>query len=388
MMGEAEQRTLRISIIEPSGHLYGSELALLDILEGLDPSVFRPEVILPYGTPFAAKLSKFGVANLCLLPPDMLHRSKMSKAWNYLQLAWHWQRTKPDLVYINQGGILRPVSAIARRLRLPMLCQLQTIEDAQWVSSLTDTHDRVSTFVCNSAFTAQFAHVPAERLSTIYYGYKFKGLQQSRRRTRAPSEPIVVGLLGRVCRGKGHDLVVEAAGHLRRLGANRFHFRFIGNATEPEEQRLIDGLVAQHGVRDLIEFRGFREDIGAELAALDLLAIPSVVAEGFGRILCEAAEAQVPVLLADSGGLGELSRRFDIGVRFEVKQVDDFLRQLQGIADNYIEAQEHFQIGAKRFLDALDLREYIAVMSRLIIQAATGRAVSVQWLGKTGSAHD
>jgi glycosyltransferase involved in cell wall biosynthesis len=372
---------LQVSVVEPSGNLYGSELALLDILEGLNSAVFRSEVILPYGTPFAAKLSKLGVANLCLLPPDMLHRSKVSKAWNYLRLAWHWRCAKPDLVYINQGGILRPVSGIARWLKLPMLCQVQTAEDAHWISSLPSIHAQVSTFVCNSNFIAQLTRVPVGRLSTIYQGYKFKGLQRPRHRTRTPSEPIVVGLLGRVCRGKGHDLVVEAAGRLRRLGVNRFRFRFIGNATEPEEQRLIDGLVAQHGVRDLIEFRGFREDIGAELAALDLLAIPSV-AEPFGRILCEAAEAQVPVLLADSGGLGELSRRFDIGVRFEAKQVEDFLRQLLVVADNYDEVRRCFLASAERLLGALDLREYIGVMSQLITQAAASRAVSLEWLGK------
>lgn len=372
---------LRVSVVEPSGNLYGSELALLDILEGLNPTVFRSEVILPYGTPFAAKLGRFGVANLCLLPPDMVHCSKVSKAWNYLRLAWHWQRAKPDLVYINQGGILRPVSAIARRLKLPMLCQVQTAEDAQWVSSLSGVHAQVSTFVCNSKFIAQLTRVPVERLSTIYQGYRFKGLQPPRRRIRTSLEPIVVGLLGRVCRGKGHDLVVETAGRLRRLGVNRFRFRFIGNATEPEEQRLIDGLVAQHGARDLIEFRGFREDVGAELAALDLLAIPSV-AEPFGRILCEAAEAQVPVLLTDSGGLGELSRRFDVGVRFEAKQVDGFLRQLLVIADNYDEVRRCFLASAERLLGALDLHEYTGVMSQLITQAATGRAVSLEWLGK------
>ncbi len=378
----SDRKQLRVSVVEPSGNLYGSEMALLDLLKGLDPARFQLEVILPHGKPLAAKLGELGVASFCLLPPDMLHRSKLSKVWNYMQLALHWWRAKPDLVYINQGGILRPVSAIARRLRLPMLCQLQTIEDAQWVSALTDIHDQVSTFVCNSVFTAQSAHVPADRLSTVYHGYKFKGLKCPRSATSEASKPITVGLLGRVCRGKGHDLIVEAAGRLRQSGVNRFHFRFIGHATEPEEQRLIEELVARHDVRDSIEFRGYREEVGAELAALDLLAIPSVVAEGFGRILCEAAEAQVPVLLADSGGLSELSKRFDVGVRFETKQVNDFVRQLLFIADHYDEVRKSFLAGTERLLGALDMREYTDVMSQLITRAATGRAVSMEWLGK------
>ena len=36
-----------VSVLEPSGLLYGSELALLEILGALDPGAFQIEAVLP-----------------------------------------------------------------------------------------------------------------------------------------------------------------------------------------------------------------------------------------------------------------------------------------------------------------------------------------------------
>ena len=108
-------------------------------------------------------------------------------------------------------------------------------------------------------------------------------------------------MLGRVCEGKGHYFIVEAARLLKQANLRRFHFRFVGDAATPAEGLRIKTLVKRHRLTEWIEFRGYRDDVAAEFAATHLLAIPSF-AEPFGRIFCEAAEAQVPVILADAGG--------------------------------------------------------------------------------------
>jgi glycosyltransferase involved in cell wall biosynthesis len=371
---------LRIDVIEPSGRLYGSELALLDILERLPAESFQCDVLLPVGSPFRGHLCEQGISYTEVLPPSSSSISRVRKMAAYLKVAWRWRARRPDLIYVNQGGILRPIALIARRLGIPILCQIQTVEDAQWVSSLTACHAQVSAFVCNSDFTAHHARVPAERRSTVYYGYRPKGLRRSQPLDTRHGDRFTVGLLARIGGTKGHDLVIEAAGRLRRSGDARFHFRFIGDAPDPCERQRVATLIDRHGCADRIEFRGYRENIGAELAALNLLIIPSV-AEPFGRILCEAAEAQVPVLLADSGGLGELSHRFRIGLRFTAGNVDHFIEQLQTAERGYAGLRRDFQAGAERLLTALDFSEYIHVMAALIRRAAAGGPVSVTWHG-------
>jgi glycosyltransferase involved in cell wall biosynthesis len=380
--GNKVGRPLRISVVEPSGQLYGSELALLDIIEGLDACAFQVEVVLPHNASFKARLSEARVSSFGLLAADLQYRSRFLKSFGYLRMAWHWKQQRPDLIYVNQGGVLRPVAKIARRLRLPILCQVQTVEDANWVSALPNCHAQVMAFVCNSHFVAAAMRVPADRLSIVYYGYKYKGLNGERRQSLDPARPLQAGLLGRICRNKGHELLVQAAGQLKMLGPMQFQFRFIGDAIDLAEMSSLRAMITQLNVGTAIEFRGYRRDISAELAALDLLVIPSV-AEPFGRILCEAAEARVPVLLSDSGGLGELSRRFGMGVRFEGGSVDELVRHLRFVRDNYQTVASDFGMGAKRLLDALNLTDYLSVMEQLLVNSAARKPVSLQWLGGT-----
>lgn len=121
------------------------------------------------------------------------------------------------------------------------------------------------------------------------------------------------------------------------------------------------------------------------MAQIDLLVIPSA-AEPFGRILCEAAEAGVPVLLADSGGLGELSHRFGVGVRFNPGDVVDFIRRLHDVRRDYHRTRVEFLSGAQRLLTALDMDTYLSVMENLIRRAAAGECTSQRWLGRSQEA--
>lgn len=369
-----------VSVLEPSGLLYGSELALLEILGALDPGAFQIEAVLPRAAPLAAHLRRSGVTCRELLGATTAKRSRWKRLLGYARLARHWFRHRPALVYVNQGGILRPAAAIARQLRIPVLCQVQTLEDARWVSRLTAQHHLVSTFVCNSQFIADHCTVPVGRRSTVYLGYKPKGL---RRPLPLPSPChglLEVTVLGRVCEGKGHYFIVEAARLLKQANLRRFHFRFVGDAATPAEGLRIKTLVKRHRLTEWIEFRGYRDDVAAEFAATHLLAIPSF-AKPFGRIFCEAAEAQVPVILADAGGLGELARHFNAGVRFPAGDVGAFIQCLQSIASNYDTVRNGFQTAGTRMLHSLDFSSYLNVIGDLMRRAANGAPVSVQWLG-------
>jgi len=370
---------LRVSIVEPSGLLYGSELALLDILERLDRSRFAPEVILPQPSPFSERLRAANIPFRELLLPMAHQAAKFRKVLTYVNLARHWWWHRPDVVYVNQGGILRPMAAIARQLNLPVLCQVQTLEDARWVSGMTNLHKQVVSFVSNSNYIKAQTKVPKDRLSMLYYGYKVKGLPMSRR--RVVRQPLEAGLLGRICESKGHYLLIEVARRLKEANSTDYHFRFIGDAPTVAERKRIQDLVAAQGLGDLIEFRGYRTDIGAELAQLDLMVIPSI-AEPFGRIFCEAAEARLPVLVSDGGGLGELAKYFRAGLLFSSGNADDFLEKLVDMRLHYEIRRQEFDAAAGQMLAALDLDAYVEVVERLLMRAAARQASALIWRGK------
>ena len=237
-------------------------------------------------------------------------------------------------------------------------------------------------FIANSRFTATHTAVPRERLSTVYLGYQARGFKRRSEADVRAHQPFTVGLIGRICESKGHYLIVEAASQLRRLGDFEFRFRFIGDAPSREESLRIRKAVSEAGVADYIEFRGYREDIGREFQEMDALAIPSTD-EPFGRVLCEAAEAGIPVIAADSGGLGELCRRFGIGVRFEAGNVNDFIRKLRLLVNDYDSSVRSFKAAADRMLRSLDMSEYLRVIGKILDKAAAGESASVEWFGRS-----
>lgn len=372
----------RIAIIEPSGNLYGSEFCLLDILQGLAPGAFDPLVYLPRNAPFRERLQAAKLASTEGFPGPVLQLSKLQKLRAYASLATSLRAQRPDLLYINEAGILRPMLTLGRLLQIPILCQVQTREDAEWISALAPTAQQVPAFICNSSFIAKATQVPEPCKSTVYYGYRNKGLARPRPAPPANNQPLICGLLGRIGGSKGHDLVLEAAQQLRQSSNQNIRFRFIGEAPSAAESATWRKTVTDRGLGGIIEFRGYQTDIAAELAELHLMIIPSRC-EPFGRILCEAAEAQCPVLLSDSGGLGELSRRFNIGERHQPTNAADFASQLCHIRHNYQAVQDRFLTAAPRFLGALDYRTYIAHISNILHTACQRQPVSNDWFGAT-----
>jgi len=273
---------------------------------------------------------------------------------------------------------MRWISAL---LRLPILCQVTTIGDARWISSLTGNDQRVMAYVCNSDFTAAQTRVPESSKCVVYNGYRPKGLFTPG--ISRPREPFRAGILGRICAMKGHHVVVEALELLRaRMPGLRWEVRFIGDTLTPEEWPPWMERIRQAGLGSVVVPRGYCQDIKGELAELDLLLIPSQ-GEAFGRILCEAAEASVPVLLADSGGLGELSHRFEIGERHAPGDAADLARQMIAIRANYGRVVERFNVGSQHLLGALDYDAYLAVIASAIRSVADWNRRSLRWYGRT-----
>jgi glycosyltransferase involved in cell wall biosynthesis len=113
----------------------------------------------------------------------------------------------------------------------------------------------------------------------------------------AEGSPLI-GLVARLDPMKGHDVFCAASqAVLKRFPGARF--LFCGQGTEPGAEQL-DALLARHGLVDAAIRLGRRDDAAQVLAALDVLALPSL-GEGFPNVLAEALACGVPVAALDVG---------------------------------------------------------------------------------------
>lgn len=110
----------------------------------------------------------------------------------------------------------------------------------------------------------------------------------------------VVLLPGRLTRCKGHAVLIEA---MRELAGDNIAAVFVGSdAGQGAYRRKLERLAGNLNVR----FIGHRDDMAAVYAASDVVVLPSVRPEGFGRVLAEAGAMGLPVVAAGHGAAPEI----------------------------------------------------------------------------------
>lgn len=104
------------------------------------------------------------------------------------------------------------------------------------------------------------------------------------------------------------DLIAAAVRARERLP----ELRVVVAGRGPDEDRL-RRLVAEAGAQDTVRLVGFREDVGALLAASDVFCLPSYL-EGLPVSILEAMQAGVPCVATDVGGTSHIVRDGDTGL--------------------------------------------------------------------------
>lgn len=158
--------------------------------------------------------------------------------------------------------------------------------------------------------------VPPERLRVIPRGADIgqfdpalvwgERIHRLARDWQLPEDAPVIMLPGRITRWKGHALLVEA---LARMRDRRAIALFVGAAPDRRSGRrfvreLLD-LARRSGVAERVRFAGHCADMPAAFALADLVVVPSLKPEPFGRVVVEAQAMARPVIVARHGAAME-----------------------------------------------------------------------------------
>ena len=112
-----------------------------------------------------------------------------------------------------------------------------------------------------------------------------------------------IGILGRIAPEKGQLDLLNAA----KLLPHAYQFVICGAPlfSNPSAHSYFEQ-VRQQAAGLPVEFLGWRDDVTAVLANLDLLVVPSTAHEATTRVILEAFAAGVPVVASSSGGIPEI----------------------------------------------------------------------------------
>jgi glycosyltransferase involved in cell wall biosynthesis len=159
--------------------------------------------------------------------------------------------------------------------------------------------------------------VPEDKVVVIYSGSDPSVYDRStdgapfREEFGIPADVPLVGKVANFYHGwKGHDTFLAAAG---RIVAEIPTARFL-LAGERTDSDKMEALVAKHGVGSVVTRAGYRPDVPAVLAALDVSVNCPRAGEGLSGAVRESLAMGRPVVATDVGGNRELVRDGETGL--------------------------------------------------------------------------
>jgi glycosyltransferase involved in cell wall biosynthesis len=289
----------------------GAESVLLSLAAGIDNARFRSLALLPYEGWLSQQLEAHGIPVI----------TANSNAWYDprlpIAMARVIRREKVDLVHSHLAD-QNFYSCVARLITgtktivtyhgtpgLPASRSLRGTIKLGVVRKWADATVVVSEYLKRELMSLGF---PPHKITRIHNGVdvaKFDASRTGRLRDElgCRNGATLVGMVANLRESKGYEYFIRAA---RKVADVSPHAKFVavGHIDKHIGERT-KGLVQEMSLQDRFIFLGFRQDIPAVLADLDIFVLSST-SEGFSLATVEAMAAGKPVIATRSGGPEEI----------------------------------------------------------------------------------
>ncbi|SFI62276.1 glycosyltransferase family 4 protein [Olleya namhaensis] len=372
-----------ILYIHQSAELYGSDKTLLYLANGININPdFNVVVVLPNDGPLKNKLEEHNI-RVIISPIIKVSRSmftskrlvvlpfKIVTAVNKLKKSL--KDTKIDIVHSNTLAVL--VGAFfAKRYGIKHIWHVhEIIEKPKLVSNVFPVLvDYFSTkVVYNSKATKTFLCNKRTRLEAKSY-IVLNGLDRETAVTsnkeieairrdlfKADKNDIVLGLVGRINKWKGQQLLLEAFNNIKSE-FNNLKLVFIGSAP-PNQEHFVEDLqhkITEFSLENDCRIVPFQNNIWSIWDSIDVAVVASTEPEPFGLVALEAMLAKKPVITANHGGLVEIVLP-ETGYLFEPGNVSSLQDAIRQVLTNNKQAEVFKQNGYERAINKFSLQTYV-----------------------------
>jgi glycosyltransferase involved in cell wall biosynthesis len=208
--------------------------------------------------------------------------------------------------------------------RVPVITSVHIANNDQIYKRLARRSNRL---VAVSNFVRGMLHgrgIPERFIETVYNGtdffeYESAPAEAVKDEFGIPRERRLIGLLGRVCREKGHLEMVESFREIRAVHPDA-HLMFVGRVEEPFDQEL-QAAVDAAGIREHLTMTGIRHDVPRLLDSFAFTTMPSHQ-ETFGVAAIEAMARGKAVVASRVGGLPEVVRHKQTGLLVDLRPAE------------------------------------------------------------------
>ena len=374
--------------VHASADLYGADIALLQLISGLDRNRFRATVIVPYSGPLVGRLRSIGAEvivykNLPVLRRQYMNlrgllRLSVSSARSARWLMGFIRRRDISVIQSNTLAVLISGGLAARLARRPHVWHVHEILTHPRIVALAlaTLSSALSTLVvANSQATA--AHYRRTRIAgstpvkTVPNGVDESRIgcgsgAALRRAVGAGPDDVVFTLIGRINRLKGHSIFLDAAESFVTQCTDNARFLIVGDSFAGQE-RLSEAVDGRIEASNKLRGRAIRlphvADVADVYAASDAIVVPSVEPESFGLVAVEGMAAGLPVIASRIGALPEVVEDQRTGILIDPGRAPSLLAAMKVLSRSPTRRAAMGRAGRERYEKRFRVERYVKEFS-------------------------
>lgn len=372
-----------ILFIHQSAELYGSDKTLFFLVKALPKHEINPIVVLPEEGPLTTLLREANI-EVIISPIIKLSRS-IFKPLNLVKLPFQIFLSlkklnnkliyrKIDLVHSNTLAVLLGafyskwkkidhIWHVHEIIERPRLVNMLYRSLVNFLSSNVVFNSKASllSLVSNNKKLGIKSKIIYNGIEMPDKSYSFEEINNFRvNELKLPSDALVIGIVGRISRWKGQQLLLEAFEKLQKEN-ERLYLLIIGSPPSGQDHYLsnLSAEILTKGLGHKVHIYPFTQEIWKYWLSIDIAVVPSTEPEPFGMVAIEAMLVGKPVVAAGHGGLLEIIEHKRTGLLFDPNNVDDLFASLKLLMDDEVLRNSLGANGKKSVLEQFTINNYI-----------------------------
>ena len=378
---------LNILFIHQSADLYGSDKTLLQSLTYIDKTKFNPVVVIPIDGPLKEELEKINI-EVYINPVLKLYRNVVSpknsiKFLREYKTAIQFLDTlnkihKFDIVYSNTLAVSLGMIYAKKRKIKHIWHVHEIIVHPKIIATIFPKllNKYADSIVCNSEATQhnlieRQPQIKAKSI-VIHNGVEPKIEFQntfSKSDFGFNSEDLIITLIGRINRLKGHKLLLNS--FINNFADQKnIKLLFVGSPVLGQENYLyeVEEIIKTNNLTEKVKILPFTKNLNSIWQITDIAVIPSTEAESFGLVAVEAMIAKKPVIGSNHGGLTEIIINNETGILVEPNNESELTTAIQQLVDNPKIRLDMGEKGQQRAIETFSIASYIQNFENLFLK--------------------
>lgn len=363
----------RLLVIAGGTYIFGAEKVTLAVLEGLKEKGYQMNVLIsgwndgsfakalqnlniPF---FKLKLGWYYTSKLLWSLDSLVHYP--GALWRFLSLQ---KKISSDLVYIisfRQVILLWPF--FKKNIIYHIHDPYSNSKQARFFLKLIDK--KVVRYIAVSDFIKQDlvkCGISSDKIEVIYNGVE---ILPELKKDSLNGYVFTIGIVGQVIERKGHVVLLNALNLLIKKGLD-IQLIIVGDGDTTFKEKL-KIFIADFGLIQKIEWRGFKKELKDIYEGIDVLIAPTVLAEPFGLIAIEANMFGIPVIASNSGGFKETVINGENGFLTKPENPEQLAEKIEYIYNNRNAITTMGKKGRENVLQNFDQKIMITKIDKLLI---------------------